>query len=63
MKQFIVESINQFGVEAIFIVEAGELISLASKPFIVESGELIRYNLQSSLLEPWVEATIPLLCD
>ena len=39
-----------------FIVDAGELISLGSKPFIVEADELIRYNFQSALKEFWVEA-------
>ena len=42
-----------------FIVEAGELISLGSKPF--EAGELITYNFQSALQEFWVEAMMPLL--
>ena len=44
-----------------FIVEAGELISSGSKPSKVEAGELIRYDFQSSLWEPWVEAMTPLL--
>ena len=38
-----------------FIVEAGELISLGSKPFLVEAGELNRHTFQSSLRELWVE--------